>query len=253
MSFTLLAVTFLLVAATSAQSAPPIPCNVVLETFSDCGGSILSDSSPRADFEAFNKCFCLDPSYPVVAQECLNQLDPNDPFGRSTGSAIQQSEQFCATVAQLLANGGGGGGGASPTSISTPSGTSDPAASACLPLDSALIACSATAAPALTSANIASCLCGANVEDGLGACFNYLATAEPAIASGLSVLNGGYCDAYASGPETEPTIGPTQTQQTGGDGTSTGASAATSSGAASTLQPFAFALFSVFSIFAITL
>ncbi|KAK6343180.1 hypothetical protein TWF718_008552 [Orbilia javanica] len=251
MTFAFITTTLFLAAVVTAQS--PIPCNVVLESFSDCGGSTLHENSPRSEFESFNNCFCLDASYPVVAQECLNQLNPNDPFGRSTGSAIQQTEVFCANVAQLLANGGGGGGGSSPTSASPPSGTVDPAAAACLPLDGALVACSVTALPALTAQNVANCLCGANVENGLAACFNYLSTAEPAVASGLSPLKEGYCEAYATGAST-----PTPTQ--GGSGettntvaTGTGAAAATSSGAASTIKPFAASFFSVFGIFAMLL
>ncbi|RVD84801.1 uncharacterized protein DFL_006524 [Arthrobotrys flagrans] len=151
--------------------------------------------------------------------------------------------------AQLLSNGSGGSGGSSPTSASPPSGTSDPAVSACLPLDSALVACSVTALPALTAPNVANCLCGENIENGLRACSNYLATAEPAVASGLSPLNGGYCDAYATG-----TSSPTPTQRGGEDAATTGATStsdsATSLGAASTLQPLGASFFSIFGILA---
>ncbi|KAF3187698.1 hypothetical protein TWF788_001917 [Orbilia oligospora] len=245
------AINLLLIVGVTAQTAPPIPCTVVLDSFSDCGGSSLDDNSQRSQLESFNNCFCLDTSYPVVAQECLNQLNPNDPFARSTASAIQQSEVFCATIAQILASGGGGGGGSSPTSISPPSGTPDPAAAVCLPLDNALVSCSVTALPALTASTVVDCLCGANIENGLAACFSYLATAEPAVASGLSPLNKGYCEAYATDASR-----PTPTQGGGEDGattsaTSTGASAATSSGAASALQPIPLSFFSIFGILAI--
>ncbi|KAK6504517.1 hypothetical protein TWF506_002711 [Arthrobotrys conoides] len=240
------------IAGVTAQTAPPIPCTVVLDAFSDCGGSSLNDNSQRLQLESFNNCFCLDTSYPVVAQECLNQLNPSDPFSRSTATAIQQTEVFCATIAQLLAN-RGGSSGSSPTSDSPTSSTSDPAAVACMPLDQALVSCSVTALPALTESNVANCLCRANIEDGLPACFSYLATAEPAVASGLSTLNEGYCEAYNPG-----TSSPTPTQRGGPDSitagaTGTGASAATSSGAGSMLRPLSRQLVGIFGILAIFL
>ncbi|KAK6335705.1 hypothetical protein TWF730_003083 [Orbilia blumenaviensis] len=245
MPFAVFAATLLLISSTVAQSAPPIPCNVVLESFADCGGSTLSENSKREDFESFNKCFCLDPSYPVVAQECLNQLSPNDPFARSTASGIQSTEQFCVSVAQLLANGGSSGSGSSPTTTPPATGTSDPAAEVCLPLDSALVSCSVTDLPALTAPRAANCLCGAGIENGIGACLNYLGTAQPTVASALSALNQGYCKAYATGAN-----GPTETERGEGNPTRTGASAATSSGATSALLPFGGIYLSIISTFA---
>ncbi|KAF3163378.1 hypothetical protein TWF751_010276 [Orbilia oligospora] len=250
MLFTFGAINLFLIIGVTGQTAPPIPCTVVLDSFSDCGGSSIDDTSQLSQLEPFNNCFCLDTSYPVVAQECLNQLNLNDPFARSTASAIQQSEVFCATIAQILAS-GGGGGGSSPTSIPPPSGTPDPAAAVCLPLDNALVSCSVTVLPALTAPTVANCLCGANIENDLAACFSYLATAEPAVASGLSPLTKGYCEAYA----TDASL-PTPTRGGGEDAatssiTGTGASVATSSSAASALQPIPLSFFSIFGILAI--
>ncbi|KAF3919826.1 hypothetical protein ABW20_dc0109987 [Dactylellina cionopaga] len=189
------AAAMLLVTAASAQSVYTLPdvCTSIISNSQSCGASNLAGAT-QADYTRFYSCFCQNPTLPGAAQSCLASVDGSQVIGRST---IQTLETFDTLCKELAITNPIQTQGLAPTPTQGPV---NPNSQLCLSLANSLTSCGAPSLPSVTSANVASCLCGQNVNlsNMVMGCLNYLHTANPTQSSEIAFFTSGYCAAYAT-------------------------------------------------------
>ncbi|KAJ6261280.1 hypothetical protein Dda_3949 [Drechslerella dactyloides] len=186
--------------AASAQNGYAVPdtCNQVLTSANTCGGTNLNINDRNAA-NRFYSCYCQNQSLRQSSQQCLSQVDRAQLIGQSTVRTIDTLDTLCQELG--LTNLGGG----NPTITQAPGQSfipnNDPNAQQCLSLASSINSCGAPSLPAVTSANVATCLCqnnqNINFSNLARGCLNYLRTANPTQSASMALFTGGYCQAYA--------------------------------------------------------
>ncbi|KAK6354878.1 hypothetical protein TWF696_004009 [Orbilia brochopaga] len=196
----LVAAGLLFAAVASAQNGYAVPdtCNSVLTSANSCGGTNLNINDRNAA-NRFYSCYCQNQSLQQSSQSCLSQIDRSQLIGQSTVRTIDTLSTLCQELG--LTNLGGG----NPTVTQAPGQSfipnQDPNAQQCLSLAATINSCGAPNLPAVTSTNVASCLCNngqnVNFSNLARGCLNYLRTANPTQSASMALFTSGYCQAYA--------------------------------------------------------
>ncbi|KAF3907972.1 hypothetical protein ABW21_db0209099 [Orbilia brochopaga] len=190
----------LFAAAASAQNGYAVPdtCNQVLTSANQCGGTNLNIND-RTAASRFYSCYCQNQSLMQSSQSCLSQVDRSQLIGQSTVRTVDTLTTLCQELG--LTNLAGG----NPTVTQAPgqpfSPNTDPNAQQCLSLAATINSCGAPSLPAVTSTQVAQCLCNngnnVNFSNLARGCLNYLHTANPTQSASMALFTGGYCQAYA--------------------------------------------------------
>ncbi|EPS39105.1 hypothetical protein H072_7132 [Dactylellina haptotyla CBS 200.50] len=186
---------------TENLSQLPDVCNSVVTMATNCGVTTLNFNDQNAENRFFS-CFCQNPSLNQAAQQCLQGIDRGQLVGQSTVSTLNTLDTICKQLAiQNPQNGNPTVNlGINPTPTNFNNNNNGGDVQVCNQLANSITSCGAPNIPAVTSINVANCLCQPNVNlsNMAAGCLGYLRTANPAQSSALQFFTNNYCGIYTN-------------------------------------------------------
>ncbi|KAF3903550.1 hypothetical protein AA313_de0201990 [Arthrobotrys entomopaga] len=176
----------------------PGQCSNVVQMATSCGVTNLNLNDQNAS-NNFYSCFCLNSGLSAAAQQCISGIDQSQLVGQTTIQTINTLNTLCQEIAISNPQ---NGNPAITNYVPTPTfyGNVNPNSQECASLSNSITSCGAQNIPAVTSINVAGCLCqpSVNLSNMAAACLNYLRTANPPQSSGLAFFTSNYCNIFAT-------------------------------------------------------